>query len=128
MSDDRPRRKFWGWGDVGQGLDAAEQEAHRKRLSAAYGKEMQGPAAPRPEEIPLRAPRIAPPASLQSITTTDPWERLVHAYGRSFPDIVRVFRRQVPEPPDVVAFPETESQVVELLDWADSAGAAAIPR
>ena len=127
MSESRPRRKFWGWGDVGQGLDATEQEALRKRYAAGYGVEMRGPAAPRAEEIPLRAPRLQPPASLRSITTTDPWERLVHAYGRSYPDIVRVFHRQVPEPPDVIAYPETEAQVVELLDWADSAGAAAIP-
>ncbi|HVR28048.1 MAG TPA: FAD-binding oxidoreductase [Thermoanaerobaculia bacterium] len=127
MNEGRPRRKFWGWGDVGQGLDETEQEALRKRLAAHYGAEMRGPAPPRPEEIALRPPRIAPPMSLAAITTTDRWERLVHAYGRSFPDIVRVFQRHVPEPPDVVAFPETEAQVVELLDWADSAGAAAIP-
>jgi alkyldihydroxyacetonephosphate synthase len=123
----KPRRKFWGWGNVGQGLDAAEQEAHRQRLSAAYDVELRGPAAPRPEEIPLRSPRVSPPASLAGIVTTDPWERLVHAYGRSYPDIVRVFHRHVPEPPDVVAFPETEAQVVEVLDWADSTGVAAIP-
>ena len=127
MTEKRPLRKFWGWGDVGQGLDADEQEALRQRYAAGYGVEMRGPAAPRVEEIPLRAPRLQPPASLRSITTTDPWERLVHAYGRSYPDIVRVFHRQVPEPPDVIAYPETEAQVVELLDWADSAGAAAIP-
>ena len=127
MTDNKRRRKFWGWGDVGQGLDAKEQEELRKRYSSGYGVEMRGPAAPRVEEIPLRAPRLQPPASLAAIVTTDPWERLVHAYGRSYPDIVRVFHRQVPEPPDVIAYPETEAQVVALLDWADSAGAAAIP-
>jgi alkyldihydroxyacetonephosphate synthase len=127
MTEKKTLRKFWGWGDVGQGLDANEQEALRQRYAAGYGVEMRGPAAPRAEEIPLRAPRLQPPASLRSITTTDPWERLVHAYGRSYPDIVRIFHRQVPEPPDVIAYPETEAQVIELLDWADSAGAAAIP-
>ena len=55
MTEKKTLRKFWGWGDVGQGLDAKEQEALRQRYAAGYGVEMRGPAAPRVEEIPLRA-------------------------------------------------------------------------
>src|SRR4026207_1150451 len=63
MAKESPRRKFWGWGDVGQGLDAGEQEALRQRYAKAYGAEMRGPKAPRVDEIPLRAPRLEASAS-----------------------------------------------------------------
>ncbi|MEM9406479.1 MAG: FAD-binding oxidoreductase [Acidobacteriota bacterium] len=123
-----PRRKFWGWGNEGSGLDETQQADLRQRTAERYGISAQ-PAAtpPRVEDFDLRAPRIAPPSSLAELCTADPWERLVHSYGKSFPDSVRIFRRDVPEPPDVVAYPQSESDVVQLLDWADTIGAAVIP-
>ena len=128
MSVERARRKYWGWGFVGQGLTEPECEALRRRVAQQYTvDELTGPSVPKVEEIELAAPRLQAPGSLGEICTTDPWERLVHSYGRSFPDSVRVFRRSFSNPPDVVAFPETEEEVVDVLDWADGAGAAAIP-
>src|SRR5262249_54260574 len=50
-----------------------------------------------------------------------------HTYGKAFRDVVRAFRRQYPNPPDVVAFPRHEADVVALLDWCTDTGAAAIP-
>ena len=38
-----------------------------------------------------------------------------------------MFMRSVPNPPDAVAFPETEQDVVRVLDWCDQIGAKAIP-
>ena len=128
MGDERPKRKYWGWGWVGQGLDEDEVAALRRRTAEHYGvAELAGPPVPKVEEIDLAEPRLTPPASLAGLCTADPWERLVHSYGRSFPDQVRIFRREYPNPPDLVAFPETEEQVAQLLDWADEAGAAVIP-
>ncbi|MEE2776882.1 MAG: FAD-binding oxidoreductase [Acidobacteriota bacterium] len=128
MGEALPKRKYWGWGFVGQGLDEAEIETLRRRTAEAYGiDELTGPAIPEVDEIQLRAPRISAPASLVELCTTEPWDRLVHSYGRSFPDQVRVYRREFPNPPDVVAYPKSEEQVGQFLDWADTAGAAAIP-
>ena len=84
-------------------------------------------APPTIEEIDLRPPRLAPPTALAPLCTTDPLERAGHAYGKSFRDVVRAFRREFPDPPDVVALPRSEADVTALLDWCADAGAAAVP-
>ena len=124
----RPRKKFWGWGYEGSGLDSEQQAALRNRVAAAYGVSPE-PAAPPPtvEELELRASRLDVPSSLRDICSTSAWDRAAHAYGKSFPDSVRIFKRSVPNPPDVVAYPRSEQHVIDVLEWADSLGAAAIP-
>ncbi len=84
-------------------------------------------AAPREDDFSLRAPRIAVPASLEAMVSNTPYDRLVHSMGKSFADIARMFLRDVRNPPDLVAFPKTELDVVSLLDWASSANVAVIP-
>src|SRR5581483_6288057 len=79
------------------------------------------------EELELRPPRIDPPAALQPICDSSIYERARHAYGRSFRDVVRGFRGEFPHPPDVVAFPRTEADVVAVLDWCASTGTAVVP-
>ena len=71
-------------------------------------------------------PRIKPPATLEPICASDTHERLVHAYGKSFADAARLLARDVPHPPDVVAYPASEDDVAAILDWADGVGAAVI--
>ncbi len=122
------RRKICGWGCEGQGLTESEAAAFRDRAATRFGIPLERHAtAPQVGDFDLRAPRLAPPASLEGLFRSDPYERLLHAYGKSFPDAVRMFRREAPEPPDLVAYPETTDDVVRLLDWAGDAGAAVIP-
>jgi alkyldihydroxyacetonephosphate synthase len=59
--------------------------------------------------------------------SADPYSRALHCYGRSYSDIVRAFRGQFDRPPDVVARPRDEAEVVAVLDWALGAGAAVVP-
>jgi len=88
------RRKFWGWGLEGQGLSETEADALRARVAAQYGvAELGQVSVPRVEEIELRRPRLEAPGTLAAICTTDPYERLVHSYGKSFPDSVRPRQR-----------------------------------
>jgi len=51
----------------------------------------------------------------------------MRASVRSYRDLVRAFRRDFSEPPDWVAFPESEQAVIDLLDWCGSKNIAAIP-
>jgi len=78
-------------------------------------------------ELDLPEPRVAPPSTLAGLCTTEPDERAGHTYGKSFRDVVRALRREFPHPPDVVALPKTESDVVALLDWCADADIAAVP-
>ena len=79
------------------------------------------------EDLSLPTPRVTPPPSLAGICSVDLADRAGHAYGKSFRDIVRAHRGQLDHPPDVVAFPRDERDVVDLLDWCTGAGVAAIP-
>jgi alkyldihydroxyacetonephosphate synthase len=61
------------------------------------------------------------------LCSAGPRDRASHAYGRSFRDLVRGLRGDYPNPPDLVAYPRNEGDVVALLDWCSDIGAAAIP-
>jgi alkyldihydroxyacetonephosphate synthase len=52
---------------------------------------------------------------------------LVHSYGYSFLDSVRAFARDFSHPPDVIAYPHTAQDILELLDWCYEEDAAVIP-
>jgi alkyldihydroxyacetonephosphate synthase len=79
------------------------------------------------EQIELSEPRVAPPGSLAAIVSEDRHERVSHAYGKAYRDVVRAFRGRIDNPPDLVAHPESEEQVVALLDWCADAGLVVIP-
>ena len=82
---------------------------------------------PDPARLALPAPRLAPPASLASFVGDDPLERVAHAYGKSYRDVVRALAGRIDHPPDLVARPTDESEVTAVLDWCASVGAAAVP-
>ncbi len=112
----------------GRDLTPRRADAFRARTEERFGTPVEPRAtAPRVADFDLRPPRLRPPSSLATLFLDDPYERLLHAYGKSFPDAVRMFRREVSEPPDLVAYPETTEDVVRILDWAGDAGAAVIP-
>jgi alkyldihydroxyacetonephosphate synthase len=122
------RWKFWGWGYEGSGLEPAEAQRlfgfYRDRLGPLPGTGRPPPAV---DEIALRPSRLRPPAGLQDLCTSDPYERLLHCYGKSFPDAVRAFARNFSNAPDLVARPRSEADVIDILDWAGGARAAVIP-
>jgi alkyldihydroxyacetonephosphate synthase len=82
----------------------------------------QEPEAPaRLEDVCLPAPRLATP---WPAGTRD---RIVHAKGAAYRDIVRAFRGQVDHPPDAVARPRSEAEVEDVLAWAGGANCAVVP-
>jgi alkyldihydroxyacetonephosphate synthase len=122
------RRSWWGWGWEDQALDDAQLRALAKALPAALGRDDLEPApAPVLEQIELSAARVGAPASLASICTDAPYDRAAHTYGKSFRDVVRGFHSDLEHPPDLVARPRHEQDVVDVLDWCGSAGLAAVP-
>ncbi len=120
-------RKFWGWGLEGEGPNPAQVEGIGRALGERFGVALELVAPPRLEEIALRAPRLTPPAALEKICSTTPYERASHTYGKSYRDVVRGHARRFEHPPDVVARPRIEEDVVSVLDWAASARAAVVP-
>jgi alkyldihydroxyacetonephosphate synthase len=120
--------KFWGWGyehqQPGHEEVVATAAAAREHLGFEPA-EVERPAGL--EDVDLPPPRLSPPESLAPICSSEPYDRVTHAYGKGYRDIVRAFRGRIDHPPDVVARPREEADVERLLDWCASAGAAAIP-
>jgi len=122
------RLKHWGWGYEDQ------QPPHEQVVQAAAGirahlgfaeSEVERPVAL--ADVRLRPPRLEPPAALAEICAADTYQRAAHALGKSYRDVVRGFRGQFDQPPDVVAHPRDEPELSAVLEWAEAEGAAAIP-
>lgn len=58
--------------------------------------------------------------------SADVLERASHAYGKSYRDVVRALHGRIDHPPDLVARPRSEAEVVAVLDWCGERRAAAI--
>jgi alkyldihydroxyacetonephosphate synthase len=78
-------------------------------------------------EVELRAARLRVPGGFGDLFSADRYERVAHALGKAYVDVVRGFRGQFPNPPDLVAFPRDESEIEAVLSWAEAEGAAVVP-
>ncbi len=122
------RTTIWGWGFEDEQPTPEQKKNIAKGIAESVGtSDFTLDPEPHVEDIQLRAPRLSPPESLAGICSTGTYDRAAHSYGKALPDIVRAFRLDFPNPPDVVAFPRTEDDVVSVLDWCNEVGAAAIP-
>lgn len=123
-----PRRRFWGWGFEGAGPSAEQLEGIAKTLAARFpGNAALRRTPPRLDEIALHVPRVAAPASLAMIASSDPFDRAGHTYGKAYRDVVRALDRDFAPAPDLVLFPRDEADVTAVLDWATSTNLAVIP-
>jgi len=121
-------RKFWGWGIEEADISLQEKRDLAERMEKQFsigGLEVTPP--PRLEELDLPKSRIEPPGRLRPRFSVETFERAAHTYGKGFPDIVRAYQRDFSMAPDLVAFPETEQDVIDVLDWCSSERIAAIP-
>jgi alkyldihydroxyacetonephosphate synthase len=122
------RLKHWGWGyeDQWPDPDALREAARLAQARLGYGTDE--PEQPVPlSDVTLPEPRLGVPETLKTICHTDTYERALHAYGRSYSDIVRAFRGRFDHPPDVVARPRNEQDIEAVLEWAQAERAAVIP-
>ncbi len=129
MSDSLGHRRklcFWGWGYEDEALTAGEID-HLKGMAQMIG--VSGEALPTPElsEFELPAPRVRAPDALAAILSDQPYDRVTHGYGKSFADLIRLQMREMPAPPDWVAFPRGEDDLSALMDFAAASGAALVP-
>lgn len=122
------RRSFWGWGYEDAAVTAEEVDALAPAVAAMLGVDaLTVRRPPSLDDVGLRPPRVAPPPALAPLCSDDPFERAGHTYGKSYRDVVRGFSGSFPSPPDWVACPADEAQVVQLLDWCAESRVAAIP-
>jgi alkyldihydroxyacetonephosphate synthase len=120
------RRSWYGWGWEDEAVPEADAAALGQGLAAMFGLSLDRVSPPRPDEVDLPASRVRAPGSLPPLRTGTR-DRAGHTYGKAFRDVARAFDRRWENPPDAVAYPRSERDVVALLDWAVDAGVALIP-
>ncbi len=122
-------RSFWHWGFEEDFPDEAAREAVAQQAAFLIPSLGTPRAEPLPEidSIKLRAPRLEVPKSLASLATTDDRERILHASGKGYRDVLRAFRGDLPYAPDVVVHPERDEDLAEAFELCARSGAALVP-
>ena len=121
-------RKFWGWGYDDELLSSEEENNIDQRIAKTFQLDhVERIEIPKISDIDINQPLFSIPSSLKKIFSDDKLERLNHAYGKSFPDSARSILGDFSSPPDYVAFPETQNEITNILDWASENNVAVIP-
>jgi alkyldihydroxyacetonephosphate synthase len=122
------RRKHWGWGFEDQQPSRDRVEEIARGVSGRLGFEVDEIEEPVPlDEVELAHPRVRPPKRFAEMFSDDRYDRVAHSLGKAYRDVVRGFRGEFPNPPDVVAYPESAEDVDVVLNFCADEGAAAIP-
>jgi alkyldihydroxyacetonephosphate synthase len=120
-------RSWWGWGWEDEAMTDDQVGSLASAVSERFGVGLE----PRPpaslDDLDLRPPRVAAPRALRALASDDRRDRASHTYGKSYRDVVRGFRGDLPHPPDLVLRPTTDDEVEAVLDWCAGAGVACIP-
>lgn len=127
--------RWWGWG-----YEEIHYPLERKPYFLPFLQEKLGAKpqpvlpVPSPDEIELPPSRLEPEVQeeLSRIVGEGNWssshqERLTHALGKSYPDLIRIRLKQVDKAPDAVVFPGKEEEILQILDLAVRYRLAIVP-
>src|SRR4249919_2917002 len=121
------RRKHWGWGYEDQAPSKEELVAAGEGIRERFGFGGEVEEAVALEDVELRKARLKVPEAFGDLFTDEHYERVAHALGKAYRDVVRGFRGEFENPPDLVAFPRDESEIEVVLEWCEAEGAAVVP-
>lgn len=129
--------KWWGWGVEGVGFHHEDKPGFAPFVLQAVGLDLAtAEKAEQPEFAALDlAEANVSSAFLASLTdivgadfvTTDAMERVVHTYGKSLRDLVRIRTNRIERAVDVVVYPADEDDVQRIVDAAVAEDAVLIP-
>ena len=128
--------KWWGWGVEGVSFHHENKPAFRPFVINAIDLDVNtAPAAPMSlDDLAIPAPLIGDQL-LTELTDAvgaenaaqDDLDRIVHTYGKSARDLLRVRAGDIPRVPDVVVYPGNEAEVQLIVHRAVAADAVIIP-
>ena len=128
--------KWWGWGVEGVGFHYQDKPAFRPFVIEAIDLDVDTPA---PEAMSLSSLTVPKPlisdelvAELTDVVgpanaVSEDMDRIVHTYGKSVRDLMRLRSGDIPRVPDIVVYPASESEVQQIVDRAVAANAVLIP-
>jgi alkyldihydroxyacetonephosphate synthase len=122
------RLKHWGWGFEDQQPNREGLEGIARALTDRLGFEVDEIEEPVPlGSVELADSRLKPPEPFAGLFSDDRYDRIAHSLGKAYRDVVRGFRGEFPNPPDLVAYPESAEDVDLVLNFCADEKAAAIP-
>jgi alkyldihydroxyacetonephosphate synthase len=128
--------KWWGWGLEGVGFHFEDKPSFQPFVQKAVGLDVRTPPVPPLafEELTVAPSRLSPSFEAELVAIvgeensfTDDKTRVVHTYGKSIRDLLRIRRNEIARVPDVVVYPADEFAVQQIVDAAVAAGAVIIP-
>jgi alkyldihydroxyacetonephosphate synthase len=132
--DERARRemKWWGWGDPDHRPQLPDHAVAFLRAEVGIADQLRRPVAL--EDVKLGEPALSGDARgrLEAAVGeehvgNDRRTRVVHAAGKSYPDLVRQRAGLCEGAPDAVVSPGSAEEVGTVLDAAADAGVAVVP-
>ncbi|WP_411701091.1 FAD-binding oxidoreductase [Conyzicola sp.] len=128
--------KWWGWGVEGVAFTYDNKPAFAPFVKKAVGLELDGSAGSSVAFSDLTLPSSTIDAALLAElgaivgadnAIVDDELRLVHTYGKSIRDLLRIRASDLPRMPDVVVYPADEAEVAAVVSAAVTANAVIIP-
>jgi len=128
--------KWWGWGVEGVAFTYDNKPDFAPFVKKAVGLDLDGSAGSSVSFTDLTLPSStiddAFLAELGAIVgaenaIVDDELRLVHTYGKSIRDLLRIRASELPRMPDVVLYPADEAEVAAVVSAAVAANAVIIP-
>jgi len=128
--------KWWGWGVEGVSFHHEDKPAFRPFVINAIDLDVDTkPTAPMSlDDLPIPAPMISDQLLAELIDAVgadnavqDDLDRIVHTYGKSLRDLLRIRAGDIPRVPDVVVYPGSEDEVQLIVDRSVAADAVIIP-
>ena len=129
--------KWWGWGKDGVGFHHDDKPGFAPFVLQAVGLDLAtAEQAQEPSFADLKVPKSnAKAALLKALSgivgaehiSTDDMVRVIHTYGKSLRDLVRIRNNWIERSPDVVVYPADEAEVQAIVDVAVAANAVIIP-
>ena len=121
-------RSWWGWGTDDAAVTDDELSFLAGVVRDRFGDDAVTPMTLMdPSDLSLAAPRMTPPATLDVEVSVDHVDRLRHAHGQSFLDVVAAGEGRLDTHPDVVVRPRDAGGIARVLDWAADVDAAVVP-
>ncbi|MEM6629089.1 MAG: FAD-binding oxidoreductase [Bacteroidota bacterium] len=121
-------RSYWGWGYEHVAVPGKTLDKYKALIKGVFQMEDFEEINPQPvESLSLRSPRISLPPPLNTFCSSSKFDRASHSYGKAFRDVWRGLHGIFPNPPDYVAFPKSESDILQLMAYAASMQIALIP-
>jgi alkyldihydroxyacetonephosphate synthase len=128
MNDTTRKKNHWGWGWADRFPSEENRRGLGQMMEAITGFPASDILTPVPlADVQIPQGRMNAPEPLKEFISTETNARVVHAYGRSYPEIVDGLYGRFAPCPDLVATPRNEEEVLRILEWAESASLAVVP-